>query len=412
MRCRRVRESARRRTSRSRPPGRTGSPGTTGRRRRTDSFGTRTSVSGRRTRSRRDSPTRSQSTARFGFSNVERVTPSNADRADVALGWGPFPKDELEALVARFPEQLRLSTAPATEFFFLNTRVSHLRRRSRATRDRLRVRSRDVREQAGDRYAPACRILPAGFPGYHPRARTHPEESIVSARARQLARTAGETGTRVTVWVPAPHAAGTIHGLGASVARLPRQRSRNPVDPKTGAATPYFDKVSDPRTRAQIGFGGWAAITRRCRLSPADSQLRRVHAREPVQRQPRAFCNPSIDAKMARATELQATNHPPRRCSGKKSRTTSSHKRRSCQSSTGATSTSSPSASATTSTTRSGACCSASSGSSSRRQAGAGSKRSFSVFGGTRVGYSRVKHARQTESSGSSVASCIPSTER
>lgn len=44
--------------------------------------------------------------------------------------------------------------------------------------------------------------------------------------------------------------------------------------------------------------------------------------------------------------------------------------------------------------------------------AGAGSKRSFSMRSGTRVGYSRVKHARQTESSGSPVASCIPSRER
>ena len=42
----------------------------------------------------------------------------------------------------------------------------------------------------------------------------------------------------------------------------------------------------------------------------------------------------------------------------------------------------------------------------------AGSKRSFSTFGGTRVGYSRVKQARHTESSGSCVASCMPSIDR
>jgi hypothetical protein len=46
------------------------------------------------------------------------------------------------------------------------------------------------------------------------------------------------------------------------------------------------------------------------------------------------------------------------------------------------------------------------------RYADAVSKRSFSSFCGTFVGYSRVKHARQTESSGSCVACCIPSTER
>jgi len=44
----------------------------------------------------------------------------------------------------------------------------------------------------------------------------------------------------------------------------------------------------------------------------------------------------------------------------------------------------------------------------------AGSNLSFARLrsAGTRVGYSRVKHARQTEPSGSRVASCIPASER
>jgi hypothetical protein len=49
-----------------------------------------------------------------------------------------------------------------------------------------------------------------------------------------------------------------------------------------------------------------------------------------------------------------------------------------------------------------------------RRYARTGSKRSLARFrsSGTRVGYSRVKQARQTESSSSSVAHCMPSAER
>ena len=47
-------------------------------------------------------------------------------------------------------------------------------------------------------------------------------------------------------------------------------------------------------------------------------------------------------------------------------------------------------------------------------QRAAGSKRSFARLrsSGTRVGYERVKQARQTDSSGSRVAACIPSSER
>ena len=249
---------------------------------------------------------------RFGFSNVDRVNAVKRGQGDIALGWGPFPKDELDALVAQSPEQLRLSTAPATEFFFLNTRVSPF--------DDVRVRRAIVyafdaetyAEQAGKGYAPACRILPPGFPAYRPACPYGPGGVDRLARARQLVRAVGETGTRVTVWVPAPHAARGRYM--ASVLRLLDFRANVrviPLDPKTGAATPYFDKVGDSRTRAQIGFGGWAAdFPSVSGFLPPILSCDAFLPASPFNSNLAQFCSPSIDAKMARATELQAQDPP------------------------------------------------------------------------------------------------------
>jgi peptide/nickel transport system substrate-binding protein len=250
-------------------------------------------------------------TERFGFSNVDRVNAVKRGMGDIALAWGPFPKEALDALVAQFPDQLRLSTSPATEFFFLNTRVSPF--------DDVRIRraivyafdTQTYAQQAGDHYAPACRILPPGFPAYQPACPYAPGRVDRLARARQLVRAAGVTGTRVTVWVPAPHAARGRYM--ASVLRLLDFRADVrviPLDPNTGA-TPYFDTVGDSRTRAQIGFGGWAADFPSVSgfLPPILSCDAFVPA-SPLNANLAEFCNPSIDAKMVRATELQAQDPP------------------------------------------------------------------------------------------------------
>ena len=87
---------------------------------------------------------------------------------DITLAGGPsVSKEELDQLSARYPSRLRLNTAFATEYFFLNTRVAPF--------DDLRVRravshafdSETFVELLLDRqYAPTCQILPPNFPGY------------------------------------------------------------------------------------------------------------------------------------------------------------------------------------------------------------------------------------------------------
>ncbi|HEU0303041.1 MAG TPA: ABC transporter substrate-binding protein, partial [Gaiellaceae bacterium] len=250
-------------------------------------------------------------TERFGFDNIDRVEAVRQGKGDIALTYGPFQKEELDELAARLADQLRLSTSPATEFFFLNTRVSPV--------DDVRVRraigyafdSEAYVEEAGRQYAPACRILPPGFPAYQPVCPYATGRVSRLARARQLVRAAGESGTRVTVWVPAPHAERGRYL--ASILRLIDFRADVhvvPLDPKTGVA-PYFEAVGDSRTRAQMGFGGWFAdYPSVSGFLPPILSCDAFQPANPLNSNLSGFCNPAIDRKMARATELQAQDAP------------------------------------------------------------------------------------------------------
>ena len=76
-------------------------------------------------------------------------------------------------------------------------------------------------------------------------------------------------------------------------------------------ALPYFKEVGDSRTRAQMGFGGWFAEFPSVSgfLPPILSCDAFVPA-SPLNQNLAEFCNPAIDTKMIRATELQAQDPP------------------------------------------------------------------------------------------------------
>ena len=233
-------------------------------------------------------------------------------RADVTmLGWGPPPpKDELEQLAARYPSRLRLSTAFNTEYFFLNTRVPPF--------DDVRVRRAvftvfDPEAFAaieGPQFGPACRILPPNSPGYQPTCVYASGGIQAVERARAQVASAGAAGARVTVWMLSP-----IRARAEYMASLLRSIGLR-ADVKTVDPVPdpnvYFAAVSDPRNRAQIGFGGWQSDYPSAAgfIPPLLSCSAYTPESPETNANLAAFCDPSIDAKMTRATALQATNQP------------------------------------------------------------------------------------------------------
>jgi peptide/nickel transport system substrate-binding protein len=225
-------------------------------------------------------------------------------------GRGPLPSDELDRLAARYPSRLHLNTAFNTLYFFLNTRVAPF--------DDARVR-RAVSQAfdpaefaaiAGRGVAPTCQILPPNFPGYRPNCLYSGGTVRGLDRARELVQSAGAAGDAVTVWVPSPmseqakHMASLLDSLGLRAT----VRSIEPVPD----ATVYFNMVSDPENRAQMGFGAWAADYPSAAgfIPPLLSCAAFVPSSPGQSTNLAQFCDPAIDEQMARATSLQSQDPP------------------------------------------------------------------------------------------------------
>jgi len=249
---------------------------------------------------------------RFGFLNSDRIRAVSRGTGDIAYGAGPpIPAEELEQLAARYPSRLHLNTAFSTHLFFLNTRVKpfadvRVRRAVGYAFD-----SEAYVKQAGGVLAPTCQLLPPSFPGYRPLCPYEAAGVGRLGRARALVRAAGASGTRVTIWVPAPQAA--LGRYLASILELLDFRASVraiPLDPATGVRA-YFDAVGDSRTGAQIGFGGWTAdYPSASSFIPPILSCAAFVPNSPQNQNLSQFCDAAIDAKMKRAASLQAQDPP------------------------------------------------------------------------------------------------------
>ena len=235
-----------------------------------------------------------------------RVRAVERGAADVAPGGGPpLPEREADQLAVRYPSRLHVTPELGTIYFFLNTRVPPFDN-VRARRAVSLAFDRDALAKViGRAGTPSCRILPRNFPGYRP---TCPEATGgVGAldTARRLVRSSGTAGARVTVWLPnaapaklGPYLVSLLDSLG--------YRTRLQVAPIRGA-NPYFEKVSDSRVRAQIGFGGWGVDYPSIAnfIEPLLSCAGFVPASPERTTNLAEFCDRSIDAQMTRASAIQ-----------------------------------------------------------------------------------------------------------
>jgi len=249
---------------------------------------------------------------RFGFLESDRVRAVRAGAGDIAYSGGPpIPAGELEQLAARYPSRLHLNTAFDTEYFFLNTRVEPF--------DDVRVRravgyafdSEAYVDQAKGAYAATCQLLPPNFPGYRPSCPYEAAGVGRLGRARALVRVAGASGTRVTVWVPAPLAErGRYMASILEVLDFRASVRAVPLDP-AGGPSGYYDAVGDSHTEAQIGYGGWVAdYPSAAGFIPPILSCAAFVPNSPQNQNLAQFCDPAIDAKMERASALQ-TQDPP-----------------------------------------------------------------------------------------------------
>jgi peptide/nickel transport system substrate-binding protein len=225
-----------------------------------------------------------------------------AGSADIALDLDyTLPKSEFDRLATRHPARLHTSPRPHTGYFFLNTRVPPFDdRRLRRAVDGAFDRAAFARI-AGPAFSPTCQILPPNVPGHRPSC---PYDAVGVAgidAARRRVRDSGTRGASVTVWVPAPFSS---HGrFMVSLLDAIGYRARLKVLPMYS----YFAKVLDSRSRAQVGYWGWApefpsAIDV---VQPVFACAGFVAGSPELSRDPSAFCDREIDAQMERAAALQ-----------------------------------------------------------------------------------------------------------
>jgi peptide/nickel transport system substrate-binding protein len=231
---------------------------------------------------------------------ARRMQQVEQGKADIAMSGGPpLPDEDAERLSVTHGSRLRVTPELSTIYFFLNIRVPPFDDERAREAVALAFDRDDVAELVGHDGTPTCRILPRNFPGYRPGCPRRAGGVEGLDRGRRLVRRSGTAGTRVAVWVPSPlpleegrYMVSLLNSLGYR-ARLQR----------AGLPGEYFNKVADPRTRAQIGFGGWSLDYPSAAdfIRPLLSCAGYTPATPERTSNLTAFCNAAIDAKMDRA---------------------------------------------------------------------------------------------------------------
>jgi peptide/nickel transport system substrate-binding protein len=248
-----------------------------------------------------------------------RLHPKNGDAAIAAVERGQAdialasPRRRLEEVETRYASQLHLNPSSASMFFlFLNTRLApfddvRVRRAVNYAVDRAAV----AKAQGGPALArPTCQIRPPSVAGYRPYCPYTVDPSPAGewkapdlARARRLVAASGTRGTKVTVWT-FPQVERAARETVSALQRLGYRTSIRRV-----ALDGYFPKVLDERTRAQAGMFGWIGSSGSPPSYVLPQSLTCSSIRSgPQGNNPSFFCDRPIDAQIARALRIQATD--------------------------------------------------------------------------------------------------------
>ncbi len=144
---------------------------------------------------------------------------------------------------------------PNTYYFFLNSTVPPFNKLAARQAVNYAIDPLALQRIFGGRLHPTCNLLPPGMVGYKPITPCpwRPNGQPQLAKAQALVKSAGLSGSPVTVWTnskdPRPaigaYLASTLNQIGfkASI--------------KTLNQTVYFSAIGDPKSKAQIGFDDW-----------------------------------------------------------------------------------------------------------------------------------------------------------
>jgi peptide/nickel transport system substrate-binding protein len=145
---------------------------------------------------------------------------------------------------------------PNTYYFFLNTTIPPFNKLAARQAVNYAIDSRALERIFGGRLHPTCNLLPPGMVGYKPITPCpwgDPNGPGNTAKAQQLVKSAGLSGSPVTVWTnskdPRPAIAAYLTSLLNQIGFKATTKTLN--------QTVYFSTIGSPKTKAQIGFDDW-----------------------------------------------------------------------------------------------------------------------------------------------------------
>jgi peptide/nickel transport system substrate-binding protein len=242
----------------------------------------------------------------------KRVSAAERGTADYTTDLAPFLSiAQLADIASRHPSRLRATTSSNTLFVFLNTRVAPFDDVLARTAVNLAVdRSEMARRVGSYGFVATCQVLPPNFASYRQTCLYGDGGPAGVERARALVRKSRTQGQRVVVWTPKALTALALGSYFVSV--LHELGYRASLKSVAGGPPAYFGQVGDSRRRVQAGFYGWGAdypapggflqaLFGCADFTPASPETT-TNVSE--------FCDPEVDAALAHAFDVQATDPP------------------------------------------------------------------------------------------------------
>jgi len=144
---------------------------------------------------------------------------------------------------------------PNTYYFFMNNTIPPFNNVAAREAVNYAIDPTALQRIFGGRLHPTCNLIPPGMVGYKPITPCpwRPNGTPEVAKAQSLVKSAGLTGTPVTVWTNSKDPRPAIGAYLASV--LNNIGFKASI--KTLNQTVYFSAIGDPKSKAQIGFDDW-----------------------------------------------------------------------------------------------------------------------------------------------------------
>jgi peptide/nickel transport system substrate-binding protein len=165
------------------------------------------------------------------------------------MSYWPIPSKRLPGVEKHYAKRLRIFTPPNLAYFFMNTHRAPFNKLAVRRAVNYAISRKWLVHLAGGLAQPTENILPSAYPSY----RSHALYRHDLRKAMKLVAASGERGKRVTVWNhDVPGDLPFTNYLVSVLNKLGFHAREHVV-----TASNYWSTLSDPKTRAQIGFADW-----------------------------------------------------------------------------------------------------------------------------------------------------------